>query len=134
MINFIDQHQQWSVSAYGLDFPPLDRALSICQHTILQENELEVKSISSDSRFAELPAIFKFDVEYYYGVPIRTADGQAIAALCIFSKTPKTLDKDQKAILQLLSRQIIIRMDNMRKIEQLEAQLAQLLTATQQVV
>lgn len=132
MINFIDQDQQWSVSPYGVDIEPMDRSLSICQYTIQQESELEVLSLSGDPRFAKLPAVLEYEMEYYYGVPIRTFDGQAIAALCVFSKSPKILSKDQKDMLQLLSQQIIIRMDNMQKIEQLEGQLAQLLATTAQ--
>jgi GAF domain-containing protein len=132
MINFIDQDQQWSVSPYGVDIEPMDRSLSICQYTIQQESELEVLSLSSDLRFAKLPAVREYEMEYYYGVPIRTFDGQAIAALCVFSKSPQILSKDQKDMLQLLSQQIIIRMDNMQKIEQLEGQLAQFLATTAQ--
>jgi GAF domain-containing protein len=130
MINFIDKDQQWSVAPHGVDLQPMDRSLSICQYTIQQDRELEVMSLSSDGRFASLPAVLEYQMEYYYGVPIRTADGQAIGALCVFSQRPKVLSEDQKAMLKLLSQGIIIRMDNMQKIEQLEAQLAQLLATT----
>jgi PAS domain S-box-containing protein len=62
---------------------------SLCTVTVLQKATLVVTDATSDRRVATLPPVRSGLVGAYLGVPLVSADGQTIGALCVFEASPR---------------------------------------------
>lgn len=109
LINLIDSFTQWTVSNYGLPLKQMSRSDSVCQYTIVaKEESLEVKDLSADARFKD-----KFYVtdepllKYYFGVPLQTADGYNIGALCVLDKVGHEISHEKAEILKIIANEIV---------------------------
>lgn len=109
LINLIDSLTQWTVSNYGLPLKQMSRSDSVCQYTIVaKEESLEVKDLSADARFKD-----KFYVtdepllKYYFGVPLQTADGYNIGALCVLDKVGHEISHEKAEILKIIANEIV---------------------------
>lgn len=109
LINLIDSFTQWTVSNYGLPLKQMSRSDSVCQYTIVaKEESLEVKDLSVDDRFKD-----KFYVtgepllKYYFGVPLQTADGYNIGALCVLDKVGHEISPEKVEILKIIAHEIV---------------------------
>lgn len=109
LINLIDSFTQWTVANYGLPLKQMSRSDSVCQYTIIaKEESLEVKDLSVDDRFKD-----KFYVtgdpllKYYFGVPLQTADGYPIGALCVLDKVGHEISPEKVEILKIIAHEIV---------------------------
>lgn len=65
------------------------REVSFCAHTILQGATMIVPDAAHDERFHNNPLVSgATNVRFYAGVPLLSADGHAIGALCILDTMP----------------------------------------------
>ena len=59
-----------------------------------------------DDRFRELPYVMRApQLRFYAGVPIVTAEGYALGALCVMDVVPRTIQAEQVEALSMLARQ-----------------------------
>jgi predicted PurR-regulated permease PerM/GAF domain-containing protein len=56
------------------------------------EDTLLVPDTERDPRFADHLAVRLWNIRFFAGVPLRTTEGRAFGALCLFDKEPRTLD------------------------------------------
>jgi GAF domain-containing protein len=104
-ISFIDAHRQWMKARRGLDICKVNRELSVCNYTVLQDQVLEVQNLQQDERFKHLPFIagepyFRF----YAGVPLITSNGYKIGVFCLVDTKVRSLNKEQLQTLAALAR------------------------------
>lgn len=89
----------------------MNREDSVCQYTILNEVGFEVKDLSADDRFKD-----KFyvkgdpNLKYYYGVPLKTKNGNRIGALCVLDQETHTLNDKEKDLLARIADEIVSRL------------------------
>lgn len=120
LVNLIDNHTQWSVSAFGIDIKQMSREDAVCNHTIREEQDLEVLDLKSDERFEN-----KFYVKdgpklkYYYGVPLETDNGYNIGALCVMDTEAKDLSAEKKEMLKLIANEVVSRLKALKYIQKL---------------
>ncbi|MBD2040807.1 EAL domain-containing protein [Microcoleus sp. FACHB-672] len=77
-------------------------------HTVVQPDVLIVGDTSQDVRFANNPKVTSSPyIRFYAGVPLITAEGQAVGALCVLDSVQRELSQLQLDALQGLSRQVI---------------------------
>src|SRR3982751_2739699 len=83
-ITFVDAKRQWIKARRGLDICEVNRKLSVCNHTLLQNQVLEIEDLQQDERFKHLPFIAgKPYYRFYAGVPLITINGYKIGVFYI---------------------------------------------------
>lgn len=105
LVTLVDRDRQWFKSHLGFDFSETPRDIGFCSHAILEDGPLVVTDALRDDRFAENPAVVGDPrVRFYAGVPLRTADGARVGALCIVDHKPRSLSPTQLKMLQDIAR------------------------------
>ncbi len=116
-INLVDRNRQWSKAAVGQDKTEDARAVSFCAHTIMQRELLVVPDARADARFAENPLVLGEPfIRFYAGAPLVTSEGFGVGSLCIVDRVPRCLIDEQAAVLRLLARQLVGRIELMRHV------------------
>lgn len=111
LISLIDSFTQWTVCNYGLPIEQIGREESVCQYTILNNENLEVKSLAEDDRFTQCYYITEATgLDYYYGVPLQTDDGFNIGTLCVLDKTGKSITPEKSELLKIIAHEIVNRL------------------------
>lgn len=123
LINLIDSFTQWTVSNYGLPLEQMPRHESVCQYTIVaREEKLEVKDLSVDDRFKDKfyvtgPPLLK----YYLGVPLQTADGLNLGALCVLDQVGREISPEKIELLKIIANEIVNRLTAYQVIKELKS-------------
>lgn len=127
LINLIDSFTQWTISAYGFDVDQMPREESVCQYTIMDDKEFEVKNLASDDRFKDKSYVKDTpQLRFYLGVPLTTANGNHIGALCVLDySTDKTLTPEKVELLKIIAAEIVNRLAALKIIEGLKYKLAE---------
>jgi signal transduction histidine kinase len=112
LVNLIDSFTQWSVSAFGIDFKQTPRENSVCEYTILAENDkgFEVKDLSKDERFKDRDYVVQSPfLKYYYGIPLKLNDEISLGALCVLDQEYKDLSAEKKEMLEIIAGEVVNR-------------------------
>jgi len=89
-VSLVDAETQRFIVSEGLDAPHTPRDTSLCAHTMLGHDMLEVLDASEDPRFAEFSLVTgDAHLRYYAGAPLVSAEGAPLGALCITDSTPR---------------------------------------------
>lgn len=117
VINFVDQDRQWTKAAVGQDKKEEHRHVSFCAHTIVERDLLEVPDACVDTRFSDNPWVTGEPfIRFYAGAPLVTSEGYGIGSLCVVDHIPRRLSGEQAAVLRLLARQLVGRVELIRHI------------------
>lgn len=91
-ISIAFQDWQYFVAAAGMPTGVVSRRTSLCAHAILAADDLFcVLDTGRDPRFAANPAVIDTGPRFYAAVPLTTARGVPLGALCIFDRNPRDL-------------------------------------------
>jgi diguanylate cyclase (GGDEF)-like protein len=92
-ISLIDADRQWFKASVGLTIDQTSRDIAFCAHTSEQPGEaLIVHDARVDERFMHNPLVTGDpNVRFYAGMPIVTADGHRIGAVCVVDREPRLL-------------------------------------------
>jgi len=124
LVNLIDSFTQWSVSSFGLDIEQMPREDSVCQYTILNDDQFEVNDLSADDRFKEKEYVNNpLNLRYYFGIPLKTAEGHNIGALCVLDPSVKNLSPEKVELLKIIAQEIINRLYTIKAIQDLKNKL-----------
>ncbi|HEV7271303.1 GAF domain-containing protein [Pseudoxanthomonas sp.] len=106
VVSLIDRDRQWFKARVGLDDHQTTRDTAVCDHAIRQPDELlEVQDLSEDARFNEFPIVTgEVKARFYAGMPLVTANGEALGTVCVVDTQPRRLNSQQKASLRALAR------------------------------
>jgi signal transduction histidine kinase len=127
LVNIIDSYTQWSVADYGIDIQQMPREDSVCRYTIMEKDSFEIKNLSEDDRFREKPYVNKGPhLKYYYGVPLQTSSGVNIGALCVLDPEPQNISPEKKELLKLVGKQVVRRLEALKKINDLQSKVEEL--------
>lgn len=124
LVNLIDTYTQWSVSNYGLAIEQMPREDSVCQYTIMEDNFFEIQDLRADNRFKD-----KFYVtdeprlNYYYGIPLKTEDGNNLGALCILDRKAHEISPEKLELLKIVAGEIVNRLKAYKAIDSLRGKL-----------
>ena len=110
LINLIDTYTQWTVANFGLPLEQMSREDSVCQYTIINNDGFEVKSLSSDDRFKDkFYVVDNPNLEYYFGIPLATAEGYNLGALCVLDTAAKELSPEKVELLKIVAKEVVNR-------------------------
>ena len=91
----------------GTNMIVIPRSDAVCNHIVAQGQPLVVEDAERDPRFAENPTIKLWNARFYAGVPLRTADGMVLGALCLLGAEPRTLDDREIEILGAMAADVV---------------------------
>ena len=128
IISLVDANRQFFLSAVGLPSElkgaretPLTKCF--CQHAVTTRLPFVIEDARSHPLVRENEAVTELGVAAYLGIPLLTADGQAIGAFCAISPTPRpwsTADVEHmKSLASMAMNQIELHAELKRK-QQLE--------------
>ena len=121
LVSVVEENRQRFLADVGFGAPETTREVSFCAHAILGEGVFEVPDAAADPRFEDNELVTgEAGVRFYAGVPIRTAEGLPIGALCVLDRVPRRLDDFQKRTLDLLGRQVESKLELLRKVREAE--------------
>jgi two-component sensor histidine kinase len=109
LITVVDESRQFFLSQHGLAEPwsvnretPLSH--SFCQYVVMNRQPLVIEDARETPLTAENSAIQDLGVIAYLGVPLRTADGHVVGALCVIDHDPRRWEAKEVEILSDLAR------------------------------
>ena len=122
LVNLIDTYTQWSVSSHGLRIDQMPREDSVCQYTIMETEQFEVRDLSADPRFKDKVYVkSEPKLRYYFGVPLTTENGMNIGALCVLDKNEREIEPEKVELLKIISSEIVDRIKSIYVIERLKS-------------
>lgn len=120
-ITFVDATRQWIKAQQGLSFCEMDREVSVCNYTILENNILEIEDLQQDERFKHLPCVVEPPYyRFYAGIPLTTSSGFNIGVFCLIDTVARKLDTEEKQTLTALARQTMRQVELRLRNKQLE--------------
>lgn len=91
------------------------------QHTVLQDDLLEVTDATLDARFRDLPEVRKAPfIRFYAGASLVSPTGQRLGTLALLDSQPRAFDDVQRAHIRSLAHQIMVHLELRRQHTQLE--------------
>lgn len=121
LVNFIDESKQWTKASFGMGRRQFERCDSVCQYTIMNEEEFIVEDLAIDDRFKDFWYV-KDDpkLRFYAGVPLTSSEGFNLGALCVLDTKPRSLSDKQINHLKTLATNIIDRIELRKKNQSLQ--------------
>lgn len=121
LVTLIDAKRQFHKSRIGIDIAEVPREYAFCNYTIQQDNVLVVEDATKDSRFATNPFVTSEpNIRFYAGAPLRMDNGTNVGALCVIDSVPHVFTDEQRRALEILGKQISLRMELRRRQLELE--------------
>ena len=108
VINLIDAGRQWFKAEVGLGVRETPIDSSICAHAILQPDLFVVPDTTKDARFCDNPLVTgEPRLRFYAGALLEFPDGLPLGTICVLDYVPRDLNEKQRALLRLMSKQIM---------------------------
>ena len=112
IVSIVDSSRIWFKSHHGLDVEQIDRAPGLCASAILQDRPWLVSDARNDPRALANPLVAgDFGLQFYAGVPLRTADGHNLGTLCVIDRQPREVTPDEVANLSDLAAVVMDEME-----------------------
>jgi len=125
LVTLVDATRQWFKSRVGIDATETPRAIAFCAHAILEKDVLVVADALADDRFANNPLVTGEPwIRFYAGAPLVTNNGYQLGTLCVIDQKPKNVLPEEKEALQVLSRQVVQRLEYRRRLKDLRRETA----------
>ncbi|MCJ2126633.1 GAF domain-containing protein [Methylobacterium sp. J-077] len=104
LISLLDGERQWFKAETGFGQSETPISQSICAYAAQQHDVFEIPDLTLDPRTADnLLVTGGPAVRFYAGVPLRTADGVNLGALCVLDTKPNRLTPAQAFTLRTLA-------------------------------
>ena len=118
-ISLIDKGREWYKSTVGMAAQDTPRNLAFCGYTILGNEPLVIEDTELDERVCDNDRVTGGPrIRFYAGVPLRTADGHNIGALCAIDTRPRVVTRSQIAGLENLAQTVMKAIESRTGIEQ----------------
>ncbi len=126
LVTLLDERHQWLRASDLLKMGETPREVAFCAHAIRQDRLFVVKDALMDARFGTNPLVTgEPAIRFYAGVGLFTADGEPVGALCVLDMSPRILTSEQAHALEVLGRQMSVRLESMVQRKALERALAE---------
>lgn len=125
LITLIDAERQWIKSKVGMETSEMPRGDAFCNHTIRNDEILEINDSSENDTFKENKLVIgEPNIRFYAGAPLIDPDGQRLGALCVIDRVPRKLTDEQKDALRTLANEVMSHLVLRKQKSELEASLA----------
>lgn len=104
LISLIADDFQWFKSRQGLDVSQTERSMSLCGHTISQDEVFVIEDTARDCRFSDNPLVTDApNIRFYAGAPVRIDDEHKVGTLCLIHAEPRTFSVESRQLLRDLA-------------------------------
>jgi hypothetical protein len=125
LLNLVDSYTQWTIAQHGIQLSSMPREECVCQYTIAQNESFEIKDLSCDPRFEQASYVKgEPKLRYYFGVPLELSNGINIGSLCVMNRETKTLSTDNIELLKIIAKEIVCKLKDLQKINELKHELS----------
>ena len=112
LVSLVDSNRLFFKAAHGLDVREVADPESFCSHAIRQREIFEIPDTLKHPVFARNPLVVNPPhVRFYAGAPLFTEDGFGLGTLCVIDFKPRTLSAEQRELLRLLARQVMVQLE-----------------------
>ncbi len=113
LLTLMDERSQWHRSSHDLKLGDTPREAAFCAHAIRQTQLFVVKDSLMDARFGSNPLVTADPpIRFFAGVALHTKDGTPLGTLAVVDTAPRILDAEQVDALEVLGRQVSIRLES----------------------
>ena len=134
VLNFIDNHAQWSISPKFQQPNSRPREDSVCNYTIKAKDSLEIPRLDLDDRFADKDYVRGDNgLKYYFGVPLTLKSGEKIGALCMVDRAEMSTSESKREALRLIAKEIVEKLELNKKLNELSFSLSETIRIKNQV-
>jgi len=120
-ISLIGSDRIWLKARCGFDITDVPLSTLPCETTILGDTVYEIEDARHDPDFAPDGIYLEgHPHRFYAGAPLTTPDGVSIGALFVLDRIPRRLTIPQSDALEILSRQVITRLELNGRIRQMD--------------
>ena len=117
-VSLVGAERQQFIAGEGLDVSETPRSTSLCAHTMLGSDLLEVLDTTMDKRFADFALVRgEAHLRYYAGAPLISSEGAPLGALCVLDTTARDepLTRFQREGLSVLAEAVMRRLQAHRQ-------------------
>ncbi|HVV56650.1 MAG TPA: PAS domain S-box protein, partial [Mucilaginibacter sp.] len=112
LISFIDAERQWIKSGIGVDVRQLPRIDAFCNHTILQDDILEIEDVLESNIFSRSRFVVNDpQIRFYAGAPLVDPEGNRIGALCVMDMIQRKLSEEQLSSMRTLASEVMLHLE-----------------------
>jgi PAS domain S-box-containing protein len=112
LVTFVDASRQWFKAKFGLDLDETPRAVSFCAKVVEGDAPLVVVDAAADPRFSANPLVVGAPfIRFYAGMPLRTAKGFVVGAVCALDSVPRAPTVEQLDSLQKLADLVVAQLE-----------------------
>jgi diguanylate cyclase (GGDEF)-like protein/PAS domain S-box-containing protein len=114
LVTLLDERHQWYRASDHLKMGETPREVAFCAHAIRQNNLFLVKDALTDLRFRDNPLVTADPaIRFFAGVGLFTSDGEPLGTLCVVDMSPQILSAEQVSAVEVLGRQVSVRLEAM---------------------
>ena len=126
LLTLLDERRQWFRASDLLKMGETPREVAFCAHAVRQDKLFIVKDALSDARFGTNPLVTgEPALRFFAGVGLFSAEGEPIGTLCVIDLSPRILTAEQARTLEVLGRQMAVRLESMVQRRALEQAIAE---------
>lgn len=104
VFSVIDRDREWHKSRSGNTVEEVARTSSFCSVAIRGVSSLVVGDASLDARFRDTPSVVDDpNLRFYAGMPVHSASGETIGALCVYDPVPREASEVDDTLLRQLA-------------------------------
>jgi diguanylate cyclase (GGDEF)-like protein/PAS domain S-box-containing protein len=112
LVTLLDERNQWYRASEEFKMGETPREVAFCAHVIRQTQLLMVKDSLTDARFASNPLVTADSpMRFFAGVALHTKEGHPLGTLCVVDIIPRVLAVEQAHALEVLGRQVSVRLE-----------------------
>jgi diguanylate cyclase (GGDEF)-like protein/PAS domain S-box-containing protein len=113
LVTLLDERSQWFRSSQDLKMGETPREVAFCAHAVRQTGLLVVKDSLLDGRFAGNPLVTGDPaMRFFAGVALHSKEGNPLGTLSVIDTAPRILTAEQAHALEVLGRQVSVRLES----------------------
>jgi diguanylate cyclase (GGDEF)-like protein/PAS domain S-box-containing protein len=113
LVTLLDERHQWYRASEELKLRDTPREVAFCAHAIRQAGVFMVKDSLLDARFGSNPLVAgDSPMRFYAGAGLYTKDGNPLGTLSVIDMAPRILTAEQAHALEVLARQVSVRLES----------------------
>jgi EAL domain-containing protein (putative c-di-GMP-specific phosphodiesterase class I)/PAS domain-containing protein len=120
LVSLVDDRRQFFKSAFGLNVRETPLSHSFCAHVVTARSPLVVEDARSHPLVRENRAVAELGVGAYAGMPIITADNEALGSFCVVAAEPRAWTDEELLTLRELATMASAQIDLRTSIQQFE--------------
>jgi len=121
LVTLLDERHQWVRASDLLKLGETPREVAFCAHAIRQDKIFVVKDALLDARFGSNPLVTgEPAIRFFAGVALLAADGEPIGTFSVMDMSPRILSAEQSHALEVMGRQMGVRLESMAQRKALE--------------